>query len=250
MSGTQEVSIQALPDIDEVSHEAARIFLNAAERSISSQGRFTVAISGGSTPIRLFALLRSNIYADKIDWSRVHFFWVDERCVPKDDKDSNFKGAWDSLLSHISVPKTNIHRIKGEESPADGALEYESDLKGFFGADGVPAFDLIFLGMGEDGHTASLFPASDSLKESERLAVPVYVEKLKSWRVTLTLPVLNNARSTIFLVTGKNKASVLKEIVENKSVKYPAGLIKPNNGSLTWLVDEDAAGEIKSFSHR
>ncbi len=244
MTATPDVSIQVLPDIDAISREAAKIFITTAERCISSHGRFTVAVSGGSTPIRLFTLLGSKIFADKVDWSSVHFFWVDERCVPKDDKDSNFNGAWDSLLSHIPVPKTNIHRIKGEASPADGALEYESDLKGFFGANGVPAFDLIFLGMGEDGHTASLFPSSDSLKESERLAVPVYVEKMKSWRITLTLPVLNNAKSVVFLVTGKNKTDVLKEILDKKSKKYPAGLVKPDHGDLIWLVDEDAVGQI------
>lgn len=234
-----------LPDIDGVSREAANIFISTAKGSIASQDRFTVAISGGSTPLRLFALLGSKTYADKVDWSRIHFFWVDERCVPKDDKESNFKGAWDALISHLPIPETHIHRIKGEESPDNGALEYEDDLQGFFGAGRVPDFDLVFLGMGDDGHTASLFPASDSLKETEKLAVPVYVERLKSWRVTLTLPVLNNAKSTIFLVTGKNKADVLKEIIENKSLKYPAGLIKPIRGSLTWLIDEDAAGKIR-----
>lgn len=243
MSVTPGVSIQVLPDIDAISREAVNLFITSAERSISAHGRFTVAVSGGSTPIRLFTLLGSKIFADKVEWSRVHFFWVDERCVSKDDKESNFKGAWDSLLSHLPIPETNIHRVKGEESPADGALEYENDLKSFFGAGGVPVFDLIFLGMGEDGHTASLFPASDSLKESERLAVPVYVEKLKSWRVTLTLPVLNNARCAVFLVAGKNKATVLKEIIDNQSIKYPAGLIRPNGGSLIWLVDEEARVE-------
>lgn len=237
------MNVRVLPEIDGVSREAANIFITSAEKYISSQGRFTVAISGGSTPIKLFSILGSGIYADKVDWSRVHFFWVDERCVPKEDKDSNFRGAWDSLLSHISIPESNIHRIKGERPPVDGALEYEKELTTFFGADTVPAFDLIFLGMGEDGHTASLFPASDSLKETEKLAVPVYIEKLKSWRVTLTLPVLNNAHSVVFLVTGKNKEDVLKEILDKKSKKYPAGLIKPENGSLIWLVDEDAVGD-------
>ena len=233
-----------LPDIDAVSHEAARIFINSAEKCISALGRFSVAVSGGSTPGRLFSLLGSESYADKVDWSGVHFFWVDERCVPKNDKDSNFGGAWNSLLSQISIPESNIHRIKGEIPPVDGALEYEKELMTFFGAATVPAFDLIFLGMGEDGHTASLFPASDSLKEDKRLTVPVYVERLKSWRITLTLPVLNNADSVVFLVTGRNKTDVLKEILENKSTGYPAGLIKPDKGSLIWLLDNDAAGKI------
>lgn len=238
------MNVRVLPDIDGVSREAANRFIAAAGKHISSQGRFAVAISGGSTPLNFFSLLGSIMYAGKIEWSRVHFFWVDERCVPKDSRESNFKGAWDYLLSKVPIPEANIHRIKGELSPEDGAVEYEKELKGFFGA-GVPEFDLIFLGMGGDGHTASLFSASDSLKEAEKPAVPVYVEKLKSWRVTLTLPVLNNARSVVFLVTGKNKACVLKEIIENKNLNYPAGLIKPENGSLIWLIDEEAAGEMK-----
>lgn len=239
-------SVKILIDIDAVSHEAAGIFINSAERCISLRGRFTVAISGGSTPGMLFSLLGSESYADKIDWSRVHLFWVDERCVPKEHKDSNFGGAWNSLLSHISIPESNIHRIKGEILPLDGALEYEKELITFFGADTVPAFDLVFLGMGEDGHTASLFPASVSLKEDKRLAVPVYVERLKSWRITLTLPVLNNAHSVVFLVTGRNKADVLKEILgrDESAKSYPACLIKPDNRSLIWLLDNDAASQI------
>lgn len=245
VTGAHEVSVEVFQDIDAISHEAARIFISVAERFISSHGRFTVAISGGSTPIKLFTILGSWMYSDKIDWSRVHFFWVDERCVPKEHKNSNFGGAWDSLLSNVPIPKTNIHRVKGEMPPSDAALAYEDELKSFFCEGRVPELDLIFLGMGEEGHTASLFPDSDSLKESERLAVPVYVEKLKSWRVTLTLPVLNNARHVVFLVTGKNKSTILKEILENRNGKYPAALIKPNDGSLTWLVDEDAAKEIK-----
>lgn len=242
------MNVRVLPDIDGVSREAAMIFINAAKSSIVSQGRFTVAMSGGSTPIRFFALLRSDIYADKVDWSRTHLFWVDERCVPKEDKDSNFKGAWDSLLSHVPIPESNIHRIIGERTPANGALEYEKDLTTFFGADTLPAFDLVFLGMGEDGHTASLFPASDSLKENKKLTVPVYIEKLKSWRVTLTLPVLNNAKSTVFLVTGKNKADVLKKILrrDESAKNYPASLIKPDNESLIWLIDRDAAGQTSA----
>lgn len=236
-------SLRVFPDIEAVSHEAAGIFVNASERSIASKGLFTVAVSGGSTPKRLFTILGSMPYAEKIDWSCVHFFWVDERCVPADHPESNFKGAFDTLLSKVAIPKENIHRIKGEESPEVAALAYERDLKSFFGNVNLPAFDLISLGMGEDGHTASLFPGSDSLKESKRLAIPVYVEKLKSWRVTLTLPVLNNGHCVIFLISGKNKTGVLKEILEKDRDKYPAGLIKPCKESLIWLLDEDAVGK-------
>jgi len=237
--------VKVLSDIDAVGYEAARIFIGTAERCVSLRGRLNVAISGGSTPIRFFKILSSREYA-ALDWSKIHFFWVDERCVPKEDKESNFKGAWDALLSHILIPEANLHRIKGEASPEIAAKEYEKELAYYFGADTLPAFDLIFLGMGEDGHTASLFPASESLKESNRLTMSVYVEKLKSWRVTLTLPVLNNSHSVVFIVTGKNKTDVLKEILsENESSqRYPAGLIKPEDGNLTWLLDFDAAGEI------
>ena len=181
--------------------------------------------------------------ARDISWDRTDIFWVDERCVPPYHEDSNYKGAHDALLSRLDIPPANIHRIKGEMPPEEGAAEYEKELKRCFGEQGLPAFDLVILGVGEDGHTASLFPEAPSLAERERLAIPVYVEKLKSWRITLTLPVLNNASDILFLVTGPKKSHIVQELLGNEGnrQKYPAGLIQPVHGNVTWLVDEEAS---------
>jgi 6-phosphogluconolactonase len=172
--------------------------------------------------------------------------------VPKEDEESNFKTAFDRLLSKVSIPDENIHRIKGEEDPDKAARGYEKEVRRFFGMSGLPMFDLVILGMGEDGHTASLFPGSNLLKERIRLAAPVYLEKPNRKRITLTLPVLNNATQILFLVAGHSKADVVYEILGHgqKKERYPAGLIRPVHGSITWLIDQEAAeklGEIEKL---
>jgi 6-phosphogluconolactonase len=216
---------------------------NATDR----KGRFIVAISGGSTPRRLYGLLGSEEYRHQIDWQGVHFFWVDERCVHREHEESNFRTAFDAFLSKISIPNGNIHRIKGEEEPEKAARDYEKEINEFFKPSQLPMFDLVILGMGEDGHTASLFPGSNALGEKERWVVPVYLEKPKINRITLTLPVLNHAAQVLFLVSGRSKATVLSEIIESehKRAKYPAGLIYPVHGGLLWLVDHGAAGKLR-----
>ena len=213
-----------------------------------SKGRFTLAVSGGSTPLSLFELLGTSFRKD-IDWGRTGIFWVDERCVPPDDKDSNYKGAYDALLSRVDIPSENVHRIRGEMPPEEGAREYEKELLRCFGSAGLPEFDLVILGVGEDGHTASLFPDAASLSEKKRLAIPVYAGKLQSWRITLTLPVLNNAATILFLVTGQKKAGILREIYEDrkKGPKYPASLIQPVRGEAIWLVDREASSQLKGM---
>jgi 6-phosphogluconolactonase len=238
--------IHVLPDLEAVSRQAASLFMNASRIAITEKMRFTVAISGGSTPRKLYGLLGSEEYRHQMDWPRVHFFWVDERCVPKEHEESNFKAAFDAFLSKISIPDGNIHRIKGEEFPGKAAQEYQEELWNFFGRSGIPLFDLIILGVGEDGHTASLFPGSEALGEKERWVVPIYLKKPKINRITLTLPVLNNASQTLFLVSGPSKATVLSEIIENEHnrVKYPAGLIDPVHGDVLWLIDHEAAGKL------
>jgi 6-phosphogluconolactonase len=202
-----------------------------------------VAISGGSTPRRLYELLGVAPYRDQVDWQKVHFFWVDERCVPKEDEASNFKIAFDRLLSKVPIPNENIHRIKSEEDPEKAARDYEGDMKKFFGASGLPVFDLVLLGMGEDGHTASLFPGSKSLQERARLAVPVYLGGSYGNRITLTLPVLDNAAQILFLVAGSSKATVLSEILSDGKRKgeFPAERIRPVKGRVIWLIDREAA---------
>jgi 6-phosphogluconolactonase len=235
-------TIKILPDLEAVSLHTASIIINLSAKSIASHGRFAAAIPGGSTPQKLFELLASEEYKNKIDWSRVHFFWTDERCVPKEDEESNYRLAFDLVLSKIPIPPENIHRIKGELPPEKASQDYENNLKFFFGKSGLPVFDLIILGMGEDGHTASLFPDSDVLKEMKRLAVPVYLQNKMS-RITLTLPVLNNASQIIFLVSGKSKADMAGKILGDGTEKkhYPAGLVKPVHGNLLWLIDKETA---------
>jgi len=241
--------IEVLSDLEALSHRAARIFVANSKSSIATKKRFAVAISGGSTPRRLYTLLGSEAYRHQVDWQHVHFFWADERCVPKEDGASNFKTAFDALFSKVALPDKNIHRIKGEEVPDKSARDYEEEIKRFFGGSERPGFDLIILGMGEDGHTASLFPGSKSLEETVRLAIPVYLGEPKRDRITLTLPVLNNADQILFLVAGISKAAALSEILGDGKKKrgFPSGLICPAHGNITWLIDQEAAGKLRGL---
>jgi 6-phosphogluconolactonase len=193
----------------------------------------------------LYTLLGAAPYREAVPWPRVHLFWADERCVPQDHPESNYKLVYDACLSKVSLPSENIHRIRGEEEPAKAARVYEGDLRRFFGG-GVPVFDLLLLGAGEDGHTASLFPGSPSLHETTRVALPVYLERPKRDRVTLTLPVLNRAAHVLFLASGRAKAEVVSEILEGGNVqRYPAGLVQPVKGDVIWLIDREAAGKLR-----
>ena len=238
--------VEVLPDFEALSLRAASIFVSASRNSIATRKRFAVAISGGSTPRRLYMLLGSEAYRHGVDWKHVHIFWADERCVPKEDEASNFRTALDTLLSKVALPDKNIHRIKGEETPDKAARDYGEEIRRFFGESERPRFDLIILGVGEDGHTASLFPGSKSLEETTRLAIPVYLEEIKKNRITLTLPVLNNAAQILFLVTGPSKAAALSEIFGDgeKRKLLPAGLINPDHGEAIWLMDQEAAGKL------
>jgi 6-phosphogluconolactonase len=232
-----------LKDLEAISHHACSLFIRFASDSLARKETFAVALSGGSTPKRFYVLLGSDPYRNQIDWRRVHCFWADERCVPQDHEDSNFRMAFDLLLSKISIPSENLHRIKGEGIPERSAKDYEDTLVRFFGDSGFPVFDLIILGMGEDGHTASLFPGSKWLEERKRFAVPVHLEEPNRDRVSLTLPVLNHAGQVLLLVAGHSKAVVLAHILEDgpQEITYPAALIHPIRGDLTWLIEEEAA---------
>jgi 6-phosphogluconolactonase len=247
MEASLSEKIHVLSDYEALSHRAALFFIEVSKSAINARGRFFIAVSGGSTPKKLFALL-GTLYRNEIQWKHVHFFWVDERCVPKEHAENNYKTAYDALISKVSIPEKNIHRIRGENDPDHEALRYEGELKNSFGKSVFPFFDLIILGMGEDGHTASLFPGLESIDETKRLAIPVYVERLRSQRITLTLHVLNNAKQVLFLVSGSSKAHVIADILKNTARKtmYPAGLVNPVNGDVTWLVDEEAAMLLKT----
>ncbi len=235
--------VRVFHDLEALSRGAADLFTSSAKSAAASQGRFAVALSGGSTPRRFYSLLGSVPYRNTIDWTKVHVFWADERCVPADHIESNFKLAADAFLSRVDLPKEHIHRIRGEENPERAAQEYEKDLRSFFGPEPYPAFDLIVLGIGEDGHTASLFPNAPALREKKRLAVPVYPASRKLNRITLTLPALNYALQVLFLASGRAKATVVHEIMEDKNPRQcPAGLVQPVRGVVTWMIDRDAAG--------
>jgi len=205
----------------------------------------TVALSGGSTPRVLYELLAdpAEPFRERIAWAKTHFFFTDERHVPPDHPDSNYRMVNEAMFSRVSLPAQNIHRIPSEEPVAQDASEkYEIDLRKSFG-EAIPAFDLILLGLGEDGHTASLFPHSPALRETTRLVAAPWVEKLNAYRITMTLPVLNSGLSVVFLVTGASKAQILSEVIktDKKSDLYPAQAIQPLNGELVWFVDQAVA---------
>lgn len=245
VTGAPGPAVTVFPDEEALGRAAADLFLALSREAIASRGRFSAALSGGSTPRRLYELLGGKPYRDAIDWRRVHVFWVDERCVSRDHRESNFRLAFDTVLSIVPLPAENIHRIKGEEEPDRAAREYEDDIRTFFGTSGMPSFDLIILGVGEDGHTASLFPDSPLLNERVRLAMPVRREKRMPDRVTLTLPVLNNAARILVLATGEKKAEVVREILEGSgNTRRPAGLVRPVHGVLQWLIDKKAGQKL------
>lgn len=232
-------------DNADLSKRAAEEFVRLARQAIQLVGRFTVALSGGSTPKALYTLLAAPGVAERISWNRAHLFWGDERCVPPDHPESNYRMVEETLISKIQIPRENVHRMAGEKAPQIAALEYEAELKGFFElADGtLPRFDLILLGLGDDGHTASLFPGTEALNDTEHLVATAYVEKLQSQRLTLTLPVLNAGKEVVFLVAGANKAAIVKELLGETSsaLNYPAAKIQPREGRLTWMITADAA---------
>jgi len=243
-----EREIIVCQDIEELNRKAAERFIALAGDAISRSERFTVALSGGSTPKALYSLIASPDYRERVDWSRVHLFWGDERCVPPDHMESNFRMVQEALLSKISLPPENVYRMPGEKAPQDAAADYENELRTFFrpAVNAVPRFDLILLGLGEDGHTASLFPGSSALNEHNRLVATVYVQRLKAHRLTLTLSVINAAGQILFLVSGQSKAAVAKAILSSDSAAkdYPAARVKPIDGRLTWLMTQDAVGPV------
>ncbi len=235
-------------DPAEVAREAARRFADLAQVFITDNGRFRVALSGGSTPKAMFSILAEAPFAASLPWNAIDFFWGDERCVPPDHADSNYRMANETLLSKVGVPAENIFRIPSEDAdPHRAASLYSETIRNAFG-DTSPHFDLIFLGMGADGHTASLFPGTTALSiTGEEIAVANYVEKFQTHRITLTAPVINHARNIFFLITGADKAPALNEVIngERNPSLYPSQLIAPNYGNLLWIVDEAAAGLLK-----
>jgi 6-phosphogluconolactonase len=236
--------VRILADAARLAHEAATEFARLATDSVQDKNLFTVALSGGSTPKTLYSLLADEPWRSELPWPQMHFFWSDERHVPPNHPDSNYRMTDEALLSKVPVPPENIHRIRGDESdPAKAAAAYERELQSSFHlrAGELPKFDLVLLGLGADGHTASLFPGTAALHEHDRLVVANWVEKLNAWRLTMTLPVLNNAANVIFLVSGPEKASILRAVLSSdRAEPYPAQLIQPTVGNVLWLVSREA----------
>jgi len=232
---------------DALYRAAADEFARLAQQASEAKGWFSVALAGGSTPKGLYALLANDVsLRGAIAWEQMHVFWGDERPVPPDHVDSNYRMAAAALLSKVPIPPQNVHRIHGEEpDPQAAARAYERDLRRFFAVPrgAFPRFDLVLLGLGSDAHTASLFPGTAALDERERLTVANRVDKLDTTRITLTVPVLNNARRVVFLVSGADKAAALKTVVEGPYAPNdaPAQLINPNAGHVIWMVDRAAA---------
>lgn len=240
--------ITVFSDVDTLSQEAAEYIVRIANEAINNFGRFTIALSGGTTPKKLYTLLGSEPYSSQIDWGRVDIFWSDERCVPPDDAESNFRMAQEVLLSKISIPAQQIHRMPADQQDRDAAsLAYTREMQRTFGVDGVPAFDLIQLGMGPEGHTASLFPHQPSLHEQQRLVMPVSVPKPPPARLTFTPRILNEARHILFLVTGKEKADAVHAVLESEYQpdEYPAQIVQPGRGEVTWMLDTGAASKLQ-----
>ena len=241
-------NVRVVPNLPALFQAAADDFVLVTTNAVSDRRRFTVALSGGSTPKALYSLLASN-YRDGLPWDKMFFFWGDERHVPRDHPDSNYRMTSESLLSKVPIPAANIFRVPAENPDAHkAAAEYEQTVRSFFqlSTGALPRFDLVLLGMGPDGHAASLFPGSAGLNEKSRLVIANWVEKFKTDRITLTLPVLNNAAAVTFLVGGADKADTLKEVLEGNQPAelFPSKLIDPTNGQLTWLVDQAAAAKL------
>ena len=242
---TIAADLRIVDDLRGLSQAAAEEFVTQATGTVRANGRFTVALSGGSTPKSLFSLLAST-FRDQLPWDKMFFFWGDERHVPPDHPESNYRMAYEALLSKVPVPAENVFRVPAENPDASqAAADYEQALRKFFelSPGTFPRLDLILLGMGPDGHTASLFPGTSGLREKSRLVVANWVEKFKAYRITFTLPVLNNAAVVTFLVGGADKAETVREVLEGSQPAelFPSKLIHPTNGRLMWMLDQAAA---------
>jgi 6-phosphogluconolactonase len=243
--------VRTLADGEAIAQEAAREFVTIARAAIAARGRFTVALAGGSTPKRMYELLAEPPLRDQVDWPKIDFFFGDERCVALEHPESNYGLAWRTLLSKLTLAQDRIHRVPADRADREAASrDYQAEIAKVFGVDPngePPAFDLVFLGMGPDGHTASLFPGTPVLKETQRWVAPTHVEKMPTKdRLTLTTTILNRAHEIRFAAGGADKAAALKQVLEGarNPQEYPSQLIQPISGRLVWLVDRAAAQQL------
>ncbi|MBA3322247.1 MAG: 6-phosphogluconolactonase [Pyrinomonadaceae bacterium] len=239
-------SIHVFDDAGEVAQAAAERIVDLAHKAIAARGRFSLALAGGSTPKRIYELLASEEFAGRFEWPQVHVFFGDERCVPPDHADSNYRMASEALLSRVPLPEVNIHRMIGEGDAVANARLYEDELREFFDGANWPAFDLVMLGMGDDGHTASLFPGTRALQEQQAWVAANWVEKFDTFRITLTAPAINHAAHVMFIVTGAGKTDRLPEVLSGarEPERLPSQLIRPVAGALDWYVDSSAGAKL------
>lgn len=250
-------SVQTYTDLESLAQAAAEQCITVTQSAIAAQGFATIALAGGSTPRALYQLLATDTYAARVDWANVHLFWGDERTVAPDHADSNYRMVREALLDHVPIPATNVHRLPGEQSPEQAANSYEQELRSFFHLHSAslveyngqlfPPFDLILLGMGDDGHTASLFPHTAALSERKRWVVANHVPQQDTWRLTLTYPLISAANHVTFFVAGAKKATTLQQVLRgpHQPELLPSQLIQPVNGELVWLVDDAAARALE-----
>ncbi|MEI7811992.1 MAG: 6-phosphogluconolactonase [Ignavibacteria bacterium] len=246
------MTIQIYEGINELSRAAADLFANIALSSVQKNGYFIVSLSGGSTPMETYKILAENTYKQKIPWDKVYMFWGDERCVPFESEMNNARMTYNALLKHVPVPEENVFRVQTNLPPEEAAKDYESQLRRFF-SNHQPFFDLVLLGLGKDGHTASLFPFTPALNETDNRVKEVYIKEASSWRITLTLPVINRASNIAFLVSGHEKSKIFNEVTRGayEPARLPAQLVKPEQGMLYWLIDKmvENAGAYDKFPY-
>lgn len=246
------MSVEIFPDLNAATSAALGCVLRTVADAVRARGRCLIALSGGNTPADLYARMGQAPVVGQLPWPEIELFFSDERCVGPDDPQSNYGMVKRTLLDNAPIPESNVHRIQGELDPATAATAYETEIRESLAlpASAVPRFDLILLGMGPDGHTASLFPHTTALSVRDRLVAANQVPQLKTNRITLTVPVLNDAREVVLLVAGSDKAEALKAVLAGprNPEQYPAQFILPRDGRLTWLVDHDAASQLQGSS--
>jgi len=238
--------IKIYPDKEALFSASSDLLISAMRQAVMTHRVCTVALSGGNTPRGVYRHLAIASVHYRIPWQKIHLFWGDERVVPPDHEESNYRMVKETLLDHISIPPGNVHRIKAELGADVAAEEYADELKRFFKTS-LPEFDIILLGLGTDGHTASLFPETPILEEKEKPVNKVFASAYNSWRISLTLPVINRARQIIFLASGENKSEIIREIftLDKPSRKFPASLVSPQKGDILWMLDEAAASRLE-----
>ena len=247
--------VRRFADAEQLAQAAAEYFAAVARTAIEARGRFTVALAGGKTPQRLYTLLAAPPFNERLSWDRVEFFWGDERAVPPDHADSNFRMANEALLGKLALAGARIHRMQAERADLENAaVEYQAEIARVFAVDAdgePPRFDLVLLGLGADGHTASLFPCTEATKEEGRWVISNYAPKLDSFRLTFTARIINKAAHVLILVAGEDKAEVLAQVLEGERDPWrlPAQLVQPEEGELVWFVDTAAASKLRLTTH-